>query len=174
MDQLVQHEVLSIANKAVALCAELEAQPGVDAISVGFVRSKLQAASEKLHLIPLLADDVVRFIDELNPALPVLAVLAETPSIVGTPHEIKLNIILAYMESLNALASAMMLHLGATLDKVSEPVPQNVADLPQEIQDMLQAEGVKAQDVKVVHLGQVNPDNLDALMDALRRMSEGK
>ena len=59
MDQLVQHEVLSIANKAVALCAELEAQPGVDAISVGFVRSKLQAASEKLHLIPLLADDVV-------------------------------------------------------------------------------------------------------------------
>lgn len=180
MNTLVQHEVLSVIQKAEALCDELSAQ-GADSLSLLFVKGKLGTASSKLHLMPLKADDLVGFMDELTPVLPVLALLTDRDDIKGTALEAGVNALFAYIEAINALASGMVLLAGATEGRivVQKPSTNFVADamegpgdLPPEVMNLLKAEG--AQNVKVVHLGPISPENMDALFDTLKRMSEGE
>lgn len=179
---LAQHEVLSIVEKATALCDKLSAQ-GADPLSLAFIKGKLHTASEKLHLMPLQADDVVGFMNELTPTLPVLALLTDRSDIRGTELEAGVNALVAYIEAINALASGMILLVGFAEDHTATEMAENhkdakdakdamnyPGDLPPEVLSLLKAEGV--QNIKVVHLGAISPEDMESLFTALKRMSE--
>jgi hypothetical protein len=173
---LVQHEVLSVIEKATALCDKLSAQ-GADSLSLAFIQGKLHTASEKLHLMPLQADDIVGFMNELTPTLPVLALLTDRSDIRGTELEAGVNALFAYIEAINALASGMILLVGfaegrTVIEMAGNPkdAMNDPGDLPPEVLSLLKAEG--AQNVKVVHLGAISPENMESLFATLKRMSE--